>query len=52
MLDKNKLIQTIENRMKYMKDNNKETEAKELKDLLYVINKGCFDYRQGDDDIV
>jgi len=51
MLDKNKLIQTIESRMKYMKSNNSEAEVKELKDLLYVINKGCFDYKQGSDSI-
>jgi len=46
MLDKEKLINSMNEKIEFLEvENIKDSlcKAKELKELLYVINKGCFD---------
>jgi hypothetical protein len=52
MLDKNKLVESLKERMSFYENQNNDTQEfwfencakiEEIKQLIYVINKGCFD---------
>lgn len=43
IIDKEKIVKSINEKINYLSNEKEDLKASELKELLYVINKGCFD---------